>query len=93
MFARMLRCVMTTPLGSAVAPEVKMISTVSSGLRSGRGSLVAVREPLLCDPFSASAQIGRGPPARDEASTTSPTRIARASTMSATLARNASDAR
>ena len=28
MLARMLRCVMTTPLGSAVAPEVKMISAI-----------------------------------------------------------------
>src|SRR5687767_8818237 len=31
MFARMLRWVMTTPLGSDVAPDVKMISAVSSG--------------------------------------------------------------
>ena len=31
MFARTLRWVMTTPFGSAVAPEVKMISAVSSG--------------------------------------------------------------
>ena len=30
MFARMLRWVMTTPLGSAVAPDVKMISATSS---------------------------------------------------------------
>ena len=30
MFARTLRWVMTTPLGSAVAPEVKMISAMSS---------------------------------------------------------------
>ena len=28
MFARMFLCVRTTPLGSAVAPEVKMISAV-----------------------------------------------------------------
>ncbi len=34
MFARMLRCVMTTPLGSAVAPDVKMISAVSSAFAS-----------------------------------------------------------
>ena len=30
MFARMFRCVMMTPFGSAVAPDVKMISTTSS---------------------------------------------------------------
>ena len=30
MFASMLRCVMTTPFGSAVAPDVKMISATSS---------------------------------------------------------------
>ena len=30
MFARTFRCVMTTPLGSAVAPDVKMISATSS---------------------------------------------------------------
>jgi hypothetical protein len=37
MLARMFRWVMTTPLGSAVAPEVKMISAVSSPLVSSRG--------------------------------------------------------
>ena len=30
MFARTFRCVMTTPLGADVAPEVKMISATSS---------------------------------------------------------------
>src|SRR5438034_11807809 len=39
MFARTLRCVMTTPLGSAVAPDVKMISATSSRvIGSGGGS-------------------------------------------------------
>ena len=34
MFARMFRWVMTTPFGSAVAPDVKMISAVSSAVSS-----------------------------------------------------------
>jgi len=34
MFARMFLCVRTTPFGSAVAPEVKMISAVVVGLTS-----------------------------------------------------------
>src|SRR3954469_17266558 len=37
MFARMLRWVMRTPLGSAVAPDVKMISALVSAVTSGRG--------------------------------------------------------
>ena len=38
MFARMFRCVMTTPFGSAVAPDVKMISAVSSAFASVFGA-------------------------------------------------------
>ncbi len=41
MFASTLRWVMTTPLGSAVAPEVKMISAMSSRVIATAGSAAA----------------------------------------------------
>src|SRR5260221_9023644 len=37
MFARMFLCVRTTPFGSAVAPEVKMISAVVGGTMCDAG--------------------------------------------------------
>ena len=56
MFARMLRCVSTTPLGSAVAPDVKMISAVVSGpdwrgardrdAGPGRRSQASIEQPV-----------------------------------------------
>ena len=62
MLARMFRCVMTTPLGSAVAPDVKMISAVSSGVDSSTaarrldgGTLVAG----LAQQLRRAVQIGR----------------------------------
>ena len=47
MFASTLRCVMTTPLGSAVAPDVKMISATSSRAdRRPAGGVAVVRRPV-----------------------------------------------
>ena len=59
MFARMLRWVMTTPFGSAVAPEVKMISAVVSAVMSatraapvvaGRGRAFGCCRPQVRQP-------------------------------------------
>jgi hypothetical protein len=107
MFARMLRWVMTTPFGSAVAPEVKMISAVVSALIAG-GVPPALRrrssstEPGAASPESRapspgwfassdSLQTGREAPSA-AASTASPARVARASTIQATRSRNYGDA-
>ena len=45
--ARTLRCVMTTPFGSAVAPDVKMISAMSSRViaTSGGATPSAIAPP------------------------------------------------
>ena len=56
MLARTFRCVMTTPFGSAVAPEVKMISAVSSRVTSARGVW-----PVACQSNSDSGHTGVGP--------------------------------
>ena len=53
MLASMLRWVMTTPLGSAVAPDVKMISAVSSRVTVARGA-----RPVACQSNSASGPDG-----------------------------------
>src|SRR5262245_65562762 len=69
MLARMFLCVRTTPLGSAVAPDVKMISAVVSPLRAedgGRrtvsGRLAPAAVELVVSGFSrkisASFQLG-----------------------------------
>ncbi len=75
-FARMLRCVSTTPFGSAVAPEVKMISAVSAAAvrtagigASPRQSRAASRQTAApsIDPAAARpapASTGRSSPAR-----------------------------
>ena len=49
---------MTTPFGSAVAPEVKMISAVSSAVISGDG-VTRVRRSIRSDLRSTRLQIGR----------------------------------
>ena len=45
MLARMFRCVSTTPFGSAVAPEVKMISAMSSAVRRISGARMGMALP------------------------------------------------
>ena len=45
-FARMLRCVSTTPFGSAVAPEVKMISAVSAAATCTAGMGASARQSM-----------------------------------------------
>ena len=45
MLARMFRCVMTTPFGSAVAPDVKMISTTVSRVGANGASDAVVAAP------------------------------------------------
>ena len=51
MLARMFRWVITTPFGSAVAPEVKMISTTVSrvGVNGASDAGIAAREPGRAD--------------------------------------------
>ena len=86
MFARMLRCVSTTPFGSDVAPEVKMTSATSSPVKSTVGALTAGRVlPTL--------ETGHTVRAVASLPTVSPTRIARASTISATFSVKSVEAR
>ena len=47
---------MITPLGSAVAPDVKMISAVSSRVTVARGA-----RPVACQSNSESGHTGVGP--------------------------------
>ena len=47
MFARTLRWVMTTPFGSAVAPDVKMISATSSRVIWGQILCFNIRSRML----------------------------------------------
>ena len=56
MLARMLRCEMITPLGSAVAPDVKMISAVSSRATVARGA-----RAVACQSNSDNGHTGVGP--------------------------------
>ena len=60
MLASTLRCVMTTPLGSAVAPDVKMISAVSSRVTDARRR----RCPWRCQSSSVQAPHVGGPSRR-----------------------------
>ncbi len=96
MFARMFLCVRTTPLGSAVAPEVKMISAVVVGSRFAARGARRVSGSLVASGFDLNSsgrfQIGRAFPSA-VASTVSPTRIAFASTMPATFCRKSGDVR
>src|SRR6476660_5577901 len=61
MFARMLRWVMRTPLGSAVAPDVKMISALVSALAVGRGGTDGDAAPLVCCAFRARGPLDPSP--------------------------------
>ena len=58
MFARMLRWVMRTPLGSAVAPDVKMISALVSAVAVGAAELPATRR-VRCGAFARGPSIRR----------------------------------
>ena len=59
--ASTLRCVMTTPLGSAVAPDVKMISAVSSRVTDARSTApVASPIQLVQAPHLGARAIERG---------------------------------
>src|SRR5580700_5528916 len=60
-FARMLRCVMMTPLGSPVAPEVKRISAVWSG-GAGRNAVDSALSAALIATTSRIGQTGQGRP-------------------------------
>jgi hypothetical protein len=85
--ARMFRCVRTTPLGSDVAPDVKITSAISSGAcETGGGDGWAASE-VSVDSFQigASTPVGSG--------TASPTSRARASTIRATRCRKSAEAR
>ncbi len=86
----------TTPFGSAVAPEVKMISAVVVESRREAGGARRVSESVAasgCDlNISGRFQIGLTFPS-DVASTVSPTRITLASTIPATFSRKSGDVR
>ena len=59
MLARTLRCVRTTPLGSAVAPEVKMISTVSSRVTgTGRKAAASSARKSMSENFQVADSAG-----------------------------------
>ena len=59
----MFRCVMTTPFGSAVAPEVKMISTTVSrvGVNGASDAVVAAPEPGRAEAGAAAVRPGEPP--------------------------------
>ena len=63
MLARMLRWVMTTPLGSAVAPEVKMISTTVSrvAVKASDDTVVAAPAFALSGSGAAGPEAGNAP--------------------------------
>ena len=58
MFASTLRCVMTTPLGSAVAPDVKMISATSSRVDRAPAAARRRRQSSSCS-RQTGAPVGR----------------------------------
>ena len=90
MFARMFRWVMTTPLGSAVAPDVKMISATSSRAigTSGRSDAAAsARQSNSCS-FHTGTSLGAV-----NGGTSWPITISRAETILTTRARKSGDAR
>ena len=86
MLARMFRCVSTTPLGSAVAPDVKMISAIdrrgsgAAGWGLGAGTGGDRSHPLQRSQSLRSARRGAW---SVNSGTTSPATMALASTMSA----------
>ena len=99
MFARTFRWVIVTPLGSAVAPEVKMISarvTAVSSETGRRGSGVRAVPRFRGSERRADGLARASTPAPSTsagAATSSPTRIAFASTIAAMRASRSADAR
>jgi hypothetical protein len=101
----MFRWVMITPFGSAVAPDVKMISTTVSRVGVNGACAVAVGAPECGGAEAGRAEAGSAPiPASCQtctasptvpggSSTSSPISTALASTILATLARNSGEAR
>ena len=92
MFASTFRCVMTTPLGSAVAPEVKMISATSSrpigtGGRSAGAGAAAGGQANSCS-FHTGGSI-----AAVNCGTSWPISTSFAATRRTTRARKSGDAR
>src|SRR5215475_1727875 len=81
MFERRLRWVISTPLGSAVAPEVKTISARSSDEIDGPGGQSGAREGQS---KSSSGQTPAGEKPSAAVLVASPVSIARASTICAT---------
>ena len=93
MFASTFRCVTMTPFGSAVAPEVKMISATSSRL-AATGEARRVSRHSNSDIRQASApSITPGASSDATAGTSSPTRTRRAVTTPRTRSTNSSDER
>jgi hypothetical protein len=98
MFARMLRCVIVTPLGSAVAPDVKITSASVVPVMAGPdvcvGSAPAPVGPVgasRCGPIAdESRQVGG---ATAGGVTSSPTRMSFALTMAATRESRSGEAR
>ncbi len=90
----MFRWVMTTPFGSAVAPEVKMISTtVSRVTRAGARAPAWFVEAAALEVSPASRSTGTASIVPGVSSTSSPISASLASTMRATLPRKSGDAR
>ena len=89
MLASTLRWVMTTPLGSAVAPDVKMISAVSS--RVTRRPLDGAR--ARSNPAGQAPDVGARARRSEDASTSSPISTSRDLTIAATRCRKSAEAR
>ena len=87
MFARIFLCVITTPFGSAVAPDVKMISATSSRVMVTAGGRPVADQSRWC-----SGHVGVCPRPRI-GGTSWPSRTTRASTMRATRTRKSGDER
>ena len=95
--------VITTPLGSAVAPDVKMISTTVSRVGVNGASDAVVAAPGSVPGGFGAAGTAPTPASRHTGtasatvpagrSTSSPTSTTRASTMRATLPRKSGEAR
>ena len=92
MLASTLRCVMSTPFGSAVAPDVKMISTRSSRVTAAVSTAAASTDATASSSSPCSGQHAT-PPGSAGTSTSSPASTTRASTMARTFVRNSLDAR
>ena len=79
---------MTTPLGSAVAPDVKMISAVSSRVTDARSTVPVALQSSWSRRHTAAPE-----PSSEDASTSSPISTSRDLTIAATRRRKSADAR